>query len=163
VASGPVVIAYDGGPNGEQAIREAAALLEPREAVVVTVWKEGLGFELLELPTATVGLPPAPIDIRTALEIDQANQERAQAIAQRGAGIAREAGFEAVGLAVADEPEVPVPETIVRVATERDARAIVAGTHGHGGRLSEIVLGGTTRDILRHAPCPVLVVRGSAR
>jgi nucleotide-binding universal stress UspA family protein len=156
--SGPIVIGYDGSSAAEHAVREAGELLGGRPALVVVVWKQGLGFELLELPTATIGLPPAQLDIRAAFEIDEAMQERAQLLAQKGAGLAREAGFEADGLAVADDVEVPVSETIVKVAREREARAVVLGAHGHG-RTAEVILGSTTRDVVRHAPCPVLVVR----
>jgi nucleotide-binding universal stress UspA family protein len=153
-----VVIAYDGSPAADQAILEGGALLSGRPALVLVVWKAGLGFELVELPAATIGLPPASLDIDTAVEIDQAMQERAQALASHGAGLAREAGFEAEGLAVADEVHVPVAETIVRVARERDAAAVVVGAHGHG-RLSEVILGSTSRDVIRHALSPVVVVR----
>jgi nucleotide-binding universal stress UspA family protein len=158
VRSGPIVIGYDGSAAAEHAVREAGELLRGRPALVVVVWKQGLGFELLELPTATIGLPPAQIDIRTAFEIDEAMQERAQRLAQNGAGLAREAGLEAEGLAVADDVDVPVSETIVKVARERDAQAIVVGAHGHGAA-AEVILGSTTRDIVRHGPCPVVVVR----
>jgi nucleotide-binding universal stress UspA family protein len=158
VRSGPILIGYDGSAAAEHAVREAGELLGPRPALVVVVWKQGLGFELLELPTATIGLPPAQLDIRAAFEIDEAMQERAQQLAQKGAGLAREAGFEADGLAVADDVEVPVSETILKVARERDAKALVLGAHGHGGA-AEVILGSTTRDVVRRAACPVLVVR----
>jgi nucleotide-binding universal stress UspA family protein len=152
------VIGYDGSAAAEHAVREAGELLEGRPALVVVVWKQGLGFELLELPTATIGLPPAQLDMRAALEVDEAMQERAQLLAQKGAGLAHEAGFEADGLAVADDVEVPVSETIVKIARERDARAVVLGAHGHS-RAAEVILGSTTREVVHHAPCPVLVVR----
>src|SRR4051794_20568266 len=116
--SGPIVIGYDGSPAAAHAIRESGELLTGRPALVVVVWKQSLGFELLELPAATIGLPPAQIDVRTALEIDEAMQERAQRLAQKGAGLARDAGFDAEGLAVADDVEVPVSETIGKVAGE---------------------------------------------
>jgi nucleotide-binding universal stress UspA family protein len=156
--SGPIVIAYDGSPTAEHAVREAGGLLAGRPALVVVIWKQGLGFELLELPTATLGLPPAKIDIRTALEIDEAMQERAQLLAQKGASLARDAGFEAEGLAVADDLDAEVAETTLDVARNREAQAIVIGAHGHGSA-TEIVLGSTTRSVVRRAPCPVLVVR----
>jgi hypothetical protein len=50
--SGLVVIGYDRSAAAEQAVRESGALLAERPALVVTVWKEGLGFELMELPAA---------------------------------------------------------------------------------------------------------------
>ena len=77
---------------------------------------------------------------------------------RKGAELAREAGFEAEGLAIADDPETPVAGTIVRVLRERDARAVVIGAHGHGG-VSSLLLGSTSRDVIRHAPCPVVVTR----
>ena len=156
--SGPVLIAFDGSPAAEHALKEAAAFLGKRPALVVSVWKEGVGFETLELPGATVGMPPAPIDVSTALEIEQEVKEQAQRLAQHGAELARQAGMDAEGLAVADEVQVTIAETIVDVAEKRDAAAIVMGAHGRG-RLSEALLGSTTRDVIHRAECPVVVVR----
>jgi nucleotide-binding universal stress UspA family protein len=159
VGSGPVLIAHDGSEAADHAAREAGRLVGGRHALVVVVWKAGLGFELLELPTSTIGLPPAEIDIRTALEIDATMSERAQRMARMGAGVARDAGFQpAEGLAVAEDLEIPVWETIVRVARERDAQAVVVGAHGHGG-LGEVLLGSTSRNVIRHAPCPVVIAQ----
>jgi nucleotide-binding universal stress UspA family protein len=155
--SGPVVIGYDGSAASDRAVHEAADLLSERKALVVVVYKAGVAFEALELPTVT-GLPPAPVDIRTALEVDEAIYERAQRLAQHGAGLAREAGFDAEGIVVAEEFDVSIAATIVRVARERDAQAVVVGAH-HRGRLDELLLGSTSRGVVRNAPCPVLVVR----
>ena len=160
--SGPIVIAYDGSPAADYAVREAGVLLAARPALVVVVWKQGLGFELLELPTATIGLPPARIDIRTGLEFDDAMRERAQLLARNGAGVARDSGFEAEGLAIAEDVDADVAEAILGVAENRDAQAIVVGAHGHGSA-AEIVLGTTARAVVRRAPSPVLVVRESKR
>jgi nucleotide-binding universal stress UspA family protein len=155
VRSGPVVIGYDGSPAAEAALCEAAPLLAPSPALVVVVWEAGLAFELAELPT----IPPAPIDIRAAIEIDEKLYERAQRLAQQGAALACAAGLEAEGLAVAD---VATPgATLVRIIRESDARAVVLGSHGHGG-LTEVLLGSTSREVMGQAPCPVVVVRGPA-
>jgi nucleotide-binding universal stress UspA family protein len=159
---GPILVAFDGSPASEHAIREAGALLGPRPAVVVVVWQQGIAWDLLDLPTATVGLPPAPLDISVALQTDQELYEGAQRLARKGAGLARAAGFDAQGLAVADDPDIPVPETLLRVARERDAAAIVAGSHGHSV-VSEALLGSTTRGLLRRAEVPVIIVRRVGR
>ena len=150
---GPLIIAFDGTPAAERAIRDAAALLGRRPAVVAVVWKAGLAFELMELPTATIGLPAAPIDVRTALEIDEHNYESASTLARQGAELARELGLEADPLVVAEDPETPIAETIVSLAKERDAQAVVVGPHRHG----PVLLGSVSRDVVRHAPCPVVV------
>jgi nucleotide-binding universal stress UspA family protein len=52
-------------------------------------------------------------------------------------------------------------EVIVEQAAERGADLIVMATHGYG-LLGQAVLGSTTERVLRHAPCPVLVVRERA-
>ncbi|MEA2268370.1 MAG: hypothetical protein QOC64_980 [Solirubrobacteraceae bacterium] len=155
MGTGPIVIAFDGTPDAEAALREAAELLRTRKAVVVVVWKQGLAFELMELPAVT-GLPPAPIDVRTALEIDERLYESARHLAQQGARLASELGLEAEGLAVAEDPDVPVSAPIVRVARERDSQAIVVAPHHHGKR-GPLVLGSVSRDVVRHAPCPVVM------
>ena len=152
--SGPVLIGYDGTAAAERALRETAELLGGREAVVVVVWKEALAFELVALPAASVGLPPAPIDVRTALEVDRSRFEAASRGAERAAELARELGLDAEPLVVADDPETPVDETLVRVARERDAQVVAVGAHKHGP-----ILGSISRGVVRNASCPALVVR----
>jgi universal stress protein A len=49
-------------------------------------------------------------------------------------------------------------QRIVEVARERNIDLIVAGTGKHTG-LARVLLGSTAERIVRHAPCPVLVVR----
>jgi nucleotide-binding universal stress UspA family protein len=158
VRSGPVIIGYDGSQACQRALREAAALLAPRETVVVVVWEAGTAFEMLELPADAILMPPAPIDVRTAVEIDQAMYEQAQRLAEQGAALARDAGLDAEPLVVADD--ITVADTLVRITKERDSQAVVVGAHGHG-RLTEVLLGTTSQDVIRHAPCPVLVARGA--
>ncbi len=50
-----------------------------------------------------------------------------------------------------------VVREIVRIAAAEGADYLVVGTERHG-MLRELVIGSTTHEILRHAPCPVLVV-----
>ena len=47
---------------------------------------------------------------------------------------------------------------IVRVAAERRADLIVISSHGRTG-LGRILFGSTAESVVRHAPCPVLVVK----
>lgn len=48
--------------------------------------------------------------------------------------------------------------TIVGVAREIDADLIVIGTHGRSG-FSRVLLGSVAEQVIRHAGCPVFVVR----
>jgi nucleotide-binding universal stress UspA family protein len=49
-------------------------------------------------------------------------------------------------------------EEIVRVAAEVDADVIVLATHGRTG-LKRLLLGSVAEKVVRHAGCPVFVVR----
>jgi nucleotide-binding universal stress UspA family protein len=69
---------------------------------------------------------------------------------------ARHLGLKAEGLAVADE--VTVADTLLRLAGENDSQAIVVGNTTRRA-ITEILVGSTTRALLRRATCPVVVVR----
>lgn len=51
---------------------------------------------------------------------------------------------------------------IAEAARELEADLIVITTHGYAG-LTHVLLGSTAERVVRHAPCPVLVVREQAR
>ncbi|HEX4805977.1 MAG TPA: universal stress protein [Conexibacter sp.] len=157
---GPVLIGYDGSEAAELAIVEAGALLPGRPALVLVVYKQGLGLELVQLPAvAAAGLPPATLDVRTAMEVDRETAEHARRLSREGAQVAAEAGFaDPEGVAIADDVDTPVAETIANVARERHAQVVVVGGQGRS-RAREVLLGTITRDVIRRAPCPVLVVR----
>lgn len=48
---------------------------------------------------------------------------------------------------------------IIEAATAEHADLIVMGTHGRSG-LARVLLGSAADHVIRHAPCPVLTVRG---
>lgn len=50
---------------------------------------------------------------------------------------------------------------IIQAAQDWATDLIVLGTHGHTG-LDHVLLGSTAERVVRHAPCPVLVVRECA-
>jgi nucleotide-binding universal stress UspA family protein len=153
--AGPVIVGFDGTPAAVAAVEEAGALLASRHALVVVVWEAGRNFELATLPDRGLeGPPAATIDIRAAFEAEEAAFEAAQRLAEHGAVLAREAGLQADGLAVADD--ATVPDTLIRLAREHDAQAVAVGLHLHHG-LSRLVHGSTLDGLLRGAPCPVLV------
>ena len=50
---------------------------------------------------------------------------------------------------------------LARVASELDAELLVVGSHGRH-ELASAVLGSVTSELMRHAPCPVVVVPPAA-
>ncbi len=157
-SDGPILIAFDGSPASRCAVADAARLLAPRPALVVTVWEPGLAYAMPEMRAE--GLVPAPmVDPATALSIDKGVHARAEQVAGEGAELARSLGLDAQPLAVPDERNVP--ETILKVAEENHAGAVVVGSRGLSGVRARLE-GSTTKGLLRHAPCPVLVVHEPA-
>ncbi|HZO15436.1 MAG TPA: universal stress protein, partial [Polyangiaceae bacterium] len=62
-----------------------------------------------------------------------------------------------------DTVAVPHPNAAIAIsdyATVNGADLVMAGTHGRTG-LAHVLLGSVAEALVRHAPCPVLVVRGN--
>lgn len=152
----PILIAYDGSDPARHAIEEAAALFGHRPVAVVTVWEPGLAYaSAATMPMPGGEMPLIPIDAEAEREIDQEFQNHAERVARDGAKLAREAGLQAEAAAVPDAASVG--EAIADKAKELDAAAIVVGSRGLSG-LRARMEGSASRAVLKHAPCPVLVV-----
>jgi nucleotide-binding universal stress UspA family protein len=140
----PVLICYDDSPAAARGIEAAAALLGPRSAVVVDV---------LPWMTPAEGLAAAS-SLVPGTEFEAVNQIEARRIAERGAEVARSAGFEA-------EPRGELAgsawEGIVEVADELDVAVIVIGSRGLTG-LKKIVDGSLSQQLAERAGRPLLIV-----
>jgi nucleotide-binding universal stress UspA family protein len=100
-------------------------------------------------PGTGLAMDPEPL-----FEAEQAEEDDAQAYL---AGVA--ARLEAKGLSVTyDAPEADASDIIVTRAGEQGIDLIAMTTHGRSG-LGRLVFGSTAEAVVRHAPCPVLLVR----
>lgn len=149
---GPVLIAYDGSAPARRAVAVAAKLLRSRRVLVVTVWEPGLAYVTVALPDAM--MPPL-VDPEVAHDIDVAQQQHAERVSLDGAELARSLGLESESLPVPDAGDVA--HTILELAKERGAEAIVVGSRGLSGLRARLE-GSASSGILKHASCPVLVV-----
>ena len=152
----PVVVAFDGSPESEAAVRAAAGLFGERTLVVVSVWEPGLAMAMTSPPDGLSGLSYSAPSPETMARVDRIQHERASGAAEAGAALARELGAEAVPHSVPDE--VDIAETVAGVADERDAAAVVVGTRGLG-RVKSALMGSTSRGLMHHTRRPVVVVR----
>ena len=152
----PVVIAYDGSAQARHALQEAAGLLCPRRAVVVTVWEPALAMLGIPVSAPIPGGEIPPPDPETVFELERKVEEHATAVAEDGAKLARSLGFDAEPLPVADERNVA--ETLARIADEQGAQAIVVGSRGLTG-LKGSLMGSTSQGVLSRTRLPVIVVR----
>ena len=152
-----LLIAYDGSDLAKAAVRQAAELFPGRTAMVVTVWEPGIGAMIASNPGLDVGGVVAPaFDPQFMSEVDEAEEHHAAAAAAEGAQLARSLGLDAEPHAIPDE--VHVADTIVELAAEQDAAAVVIGSHGGSGLRSHL-RGDTSRHILARCTRPVVVVR----
>lgn len=150
---GPTLIAFDGSPAARNAVAAAAALLKPRATLVLTVWEPALAHAAAA-PAPNVGMSPA-VDPSTVLELDQALRGHAERVSNDGAELARSLGLDAEPLATADVGDIA--RAIVEVAREHKATTIVVGSRGLSGLRARFE-GSTSKGVVKHAPCPVVVV-----
>ncbi len=153
-ADGPVLIAFDGSAAARRALTDAAGLFGSRRALVVTVWEAGLAYATTAVPQDGMIMTPM-VEPGFAREIDHEVHSEAEQIAQEGAELAKSLNLDAAALAVADEGDVA--DTILRVADEQQAAAIVVGSRGRSGLRARLE-GSTSKALLKHAACPVVVV-----
>jgi nucleotide-binding universal stress UspA family protein len=151
----PILFAYDGSDSARGCVSEIAELFGSRPVVVLTVWESGLAYAAA-MPVSGMELAPAPVtDVEAAREADHELKAGAERIARDGAELARSAGLRAEAVAVRDETRVA--EAIGDQAREIGAAAIVVGSRGLSG-LRARMEGSTSSAVLKHAPCPVLVI-----
>ena len=144
-----IVVPLDGSSLSEAALDRASELARlTRDTIhLVRVHVPVLAYAAAESPVAI----PDPAWDAQVREAAQAWLTRA---AQRVAPL--------VGTTVTHELRVGSPaDEVVAVAKERDARAIVCTTHGHGGWAPQW-LGSVADGIIRHASCPVIAMSEAA-
>jgi nucleotide-binding universal stress UspA family protein len=156
-----LLIAYDGSDVANAAVRSAAELFPGSAALVVTAWEPGLSAMGALSPGLDVaGTVQVPLDPELVSEVDDAREHHAALIAREGARLAGSLGLDAEPFAIPGGAQVP--ETIVDLAVEREAAAVVVGSHGISGLRSHL-LGSTSRRVLALCKLPVVVVRADGR
>jgi nucleotide-binding universal stress UspA family protein len=141
------VVAFDFSSDGELALKEAVSLADRYGGARVSV--------------VTVGAPHGD-DVRldVAGKVSTMNQRSAQSMVKMRLARVLGEGHDAeriechVGRGGAGAE-------IVRFAAEVNADLVVMGTHGRQG-MSRALVGSVAEYVVRHAGCPVLVVRPKA-
>lgn len=143
-----ILVAVDGSDTSNRAVEEAIRLAAEMQAelrIVHAVDEAALNWDA---GYADFG------------EIREAYRKSGEAILDRAATAAREAGLKAdAKLLESDSTGRRVSEIIAQEATAWPADLIVVGTHGRRG-FSHLLLGSIAEGVVRVATKPVLLVRG---
>jgi nucleotide-binding universal stress UspA family protein len=149
-----LLVALDGSPHAERVLEHAEALATAFRSTI-TLLRATVAAETLLAQTASSGTSlgdaAAFVDPTPILEADR------EAAVEYLNGVA--ARLRQHNLTVTTEhPEGPAADEIVERARALGVSLILMTTHGRSG-LGRVVFGSTADSVLRHAPCPVLLVR----
>jgi nucleotide-binding universal stress UspA family protein len=149
-----ILLATDGSREAELAARSAAELSQKTDSELHVVHAFGI---------APVGPPVYPEATGLQSEEYQAEIEEGQRLSERRAREVLEAEVEKIrswGATVAGEHLIEgwVAPGIVELAEEIGAGLIVMGSRGLGG-IRRALMGSVSDSVVRHAHCPVMVVR----
>jgi nucleotide-binding universal stress UspA family protein len=149
-----VLLATDGSKEAELAARTAADLAQKTGSELHVVHAFGI---------APIGPPvyPEATDLQgveheaEAGELQRVSERRAREVLEAEVGKVRSAGGT---VAQTHLIEGRVAPEIVALAEEIGARLIVMGSRGRGG-IRRALMGSVSDSVVRHAHCPVMVVR----
>jgi nucleotide-binding universal stress UspA family protein len=145
-----ILLCYDGSEDARAAIADAGRLFPGQSATVLTVWVPFI--EVIAHSSFGLGMVGG---IENTENIDAATRDSAQHQAEAGAQLARDAGLEA-HRAICSQTGT-VATTILRIADELDAVAIVVGSRGLTG-VRSLIVGSVSHALIQHADRTVVVV-----
>lgn len=106
-------------------------------------------------------VPPPPVIMSEVYAFDASQLTALGAAAEKNAvpklrALARHCAKRGVRVTTVQRTGVPVTAILAKARSTR-AHTIVMGSHGHGA-MYDLLVGSTTHGVLKHAPCPVLIV-----
>jgi nucleotide-binding universal stress UspA family protein len=150
-----VLLATDGSKEAELAARSAALLADKTGSELHVVHVFGITPWYPAYPDGT-GFDGADLEDPVLEEdLQRFSQQRARGLLDAEVEKLRSVGGT---LAQAHLVEGGVPEEIVGLAEEIGAGLVVVGSRGRGG-IRRALMGSVSDSVVRHAHCPVLVVR----
>jgi len=145
-----ILVSTDGSEFSRAAVEKCFQIIVEPEKTAIKIVSV---FEVIE-----------PMDISISpefsRELESSARQKAQEFADQSAAMVRER-FPNIDLTTQVALGAP-DETLIEAAKQWQADLIVIGSHGRGfwGRM---LLGSITDALVHHAPCSVLVVRGTNR
>ena len=143
-----LLVPVDGGELTDRAMTQSIDLARQLGAAIVAFVVEP------DMPLPNVGTRPGTYQ-RQMNEHETRTDTHALDVLSRFGEQARAAGVEFSGRHARTDA---VDRAIAQTASELECDMIVMATHGRGF-ISHAILGSTAERVVRHAPCPVLIVR----
>lgn len=150
-----VLLATDGSTEADLAARSAAELADKTGSELHVVHVLGIAPWYPVYPEAAGFDGAALEDPMLEEDLQRTSEQRARELLDAEAEKLRSAGGT---LAQAHLVEGGVPEAVIGLAEEIGAGLVVVGSRGRGG-IRRALMGSVSDSVVRHAHCPVLVVR----
>lgn len=138
--AGAIVVGVDGSPSSRHALELAQALAVPLGATLVLVHAYN---------------PHIPFAVMTTEGIHDLLRRHGHELLEAARDV-----LIAPGDVVSEVVEGPARDALVAACERHGPALLVVGSRGIGG-FKELLLGSTSRWVVNHAPCPVLVTRRS--
>ncbi len=147
-----ILLAVDGSVSSDRATELISSFPLPPGSVIRAVSVQQPYVDVLALSWASVGQGPQAVETEEKAEA----ADHRQAVVNAERALLRP-GIKVEGFLLRGRPG----SAIVDEAKSMGADLVVVGSRGHG-TIATMVLGSTASEIVDHAPCPVLVARGSS-
>jgi nucleotide-binding universal stress UspA family protein len=147
-----ILVALDGSVIAGEALPHAQALAKEFGSTVLLLRATTPPEEVT--PAAAAGLAPASGPLVDPTPIIEAELRAATTNLAAMAEVLESAGVAVKCIQRDGHPA----EVILEEARERNVDLIAMTTHGRGG-MARLAFGSVADEVLRHAPCPVLLVR----
>jgi nucleotide-binding universal stress UspA family protein len=147
-----IVVGVDYSDDAELALRQSIEMAASRNAELHAI------HVISEIP------PPLPLECAIppglwSISVGETASRLEQYIARKVESLRESGAIGAGQLRVVVHVRLMVPaREIAELAADLEADLVVLGTHGRRG-LPRLVLGSVAEEVVRLAPCPVLVVR----
>ena len=143
-----ILVPLDGSPLAERALPLAVALAQRFESQIILL-------RALDIPTSPLSAFSPEATKKLMLELCEYARQEVESYLKAQQDELGQQGFDVQILL----PAAPPAESIIDAAIAEDVDLIVMSTHGRGG-LARWAFGSVAEKMVRHSPCPVLLVRG---
>ena len=137
-----ILIATDGSEYTKEAVKKGLSLAKMLDAEVI-------GLYVVDVSP----IIPIPLDESSFPMVDFLRNEGEEVLEK----LRKEAENVGIKIKTIKKEGIPADE-IIETAKEEDVDLIVIGSFGRSA-LEKLLLGSVAEKVIRHAPCPVLVIR----